>query len=309
MSMLIENNAIKAIINTLNYFFVFRHPLLPDEIHKFSSISLSHKLLLNELTTAVDCGLIFEYNGYYMPAYKPEYVAEREAGAVRARLLMKEAYKSAAIIANFPFVSSVCISGSLSKGYAAEKSDIDLFIITEKNRLWICRTLLHLYKKMTFLQGKEHSFCMNYFIDESRMCIDEQNIFTATELATLIPAYNEEKHRELLQANKGWLVNVLPNMAWNTDIVTTSVIKKGWRKLAEPILNLLLPKYLNIALMHITNTLWRAKWKRKKYPMQDYDLAMKTRWYVSKNHPLNYQKKVLGDYTKVGTASNIAAAL
>jgi hypothetical protein len=31
----------------------------------------------------------------------------------------------------------------------------------------------------------------------------------------------------------------------------------------------------------------------KKYPMQDYDLAMKTRWYVSKNHPLNYQKKII----------------
>jgi hypothetical protein len=27
--------------------------------------------------------------------------------------------------------------------------------------------------------------------------------------------------------------------------------------------------------------------------MEDYDLAMKTRWYVSKNHPANYQKKVL----------------
>lgn len=27
--------------------------------------------------------------------------------------------------------------------------------------------------------------------------------------------------------------------------------------------------------------------------MEYYDLAMKTRWYVSKNHPKNYQKKVL----------------
>ncbi len=288
-----------AIINTLNYFFVFRHPLLPDEIHRFTGKAISQKDLLHALQTMADEGSIYEYKGYYMPDYKPEYIEEREAGAIRADRLMKEANASAAIIATFPFVSSVCISGSLSKGYATETSDIDLFIVTAANRLWICRTLLHLYKKTTFLHGKEHSFCMNYFIDESRMCIEEQNIFTATELATLIPVYNKEKHRELIQANKSWLVNVLPNITWNTDMAIFVTSKRGWRKLAEPILNITLPKQLNLALMHLTDKLWRLKWKRKQYPMQDYDLAMKTKWYVSKNHPLNYQKKVLNNVNDI----------
>jgi hypothetical protein len=58
-------------------------------------------------------------------------------------------------------------------------------------------------------------------------------------------------------------------------------------------INLLFPKQLNLFLMNFTDKLWRLKWERKGYPMKDYDLAMKTRWYVSKNHPHNYQKKVL----------------
>lgn len=298
-----------AITNTLNYFFVFKHPLLPDEIHRFSGVAVSQKDMLFVLQIMVNEGSIYKCGSYYMPDYKPAYVEEREAGAIRANKLMTQARASAAIIAKFPFVSSVCISGSLSKGYATNNSDIDLFIVTAANRLWICRTLLHLYKKVTFLSGKEHSYCMNYFIDESRMCIEEQNIFTATELATLIPAYNKEKHRDLIQANKNWLVNVLPNITWNTDISDSATGRQGWRKLAEPILNLALPKYLNLALMHLTDKLWRLKWKRKKFPMQDYDLAMKTRWYVSKNHPLNYQKKVLNKYSNKSTASNMAAAI
>jgi len=50
--------------------------------------------------------------------------------------------------------------------------------------------------------------------------------------------------------------------------------------------------------MKLTDTWWRYKWRKKNYPMQDYDLAMKTRIYVSKNHPANYQKKVLNNVEK-----------
>ncbi|MCD6064284.1 MAG: hypothetical protein K0R82_2195, partial [Flavipsychrobacter sp.] len=63
--------------------------------------------------------------------------------------------------------------------------------------------------------------------------------------------------------------------------------------LSEKFIDLLAASYLNKGLMTITDTWWRYKWQRKNYPMEDYDLAMKTRWYVSKNHPANYQKKVL----------------
>ena len=38
------------------------------------------------------------------------------------------------------------------------------------------------------------------------------------------------------------------------------------------------------------------KWGRKNFPMEAYDLAFKTRLYVSKNHDKNYQEKILKQY-------------
>ena len=67
----------------------------------------------------------------------------------------------------------------------------------------------------------------------------------------------------------------------------------GAKKISESFIELLFPDALNKGLMTLTDSWWRYKWQRKNYPMEDYDLAMKTRLYVSKNHPANYQKKIL----------------
>jgi hypothetical protein len=63
------------------------------------------------------------------------------------------------------------------------------FITTAKNRLWIARTLMHGLKKLTFLFNKQHYFCMNYYVDEvQQLQIREKNIYTAIEVATLMPS-------------------------------------------------------------------------------------------------------------------------
>ncbi|MBL4703726.1 MAG: nucleotidyltransferase domain-containing protein [Flavobacteriales bacterium] len=71
---------------------------------------------------------------------------DRLKGNNRARKLVKKATKKANFIGRFPFVKSVCISGSMSKGYMDREADIDFFIITKPQRLWLARTMLILYK-------------------------------------------------------------------------------------------------------------------------------------------------------------------
>lgn len=293
MRVLQNEEVVSTIRATLQYFHIFKHPLYLEEIHRFSPMDIPLNELYHALREMVITGAIYVYDNFYMLEDNRELVTRRLEGKQRADALMDEAYRSASRIARFPFVESVCISGSLSKGYANEKSDIDLFIITKKNRLWICRTILHLFKKMTFLWNAQHSFCMNYFIDESKLCIEEQNRFTATELATLIPAYNSFVYRRLIDENRAWLVNMFPNITWSTGTLITRKEPKTFRRIWEQAINLIFPKQINLLLMNATDKWWRLKWQRKGYPMQDYDLAMKTKWYVSKNHPLNYQKKVL----------------
>ncbi len=231
-------------------------------------------------------GFIKQIGEYYLlNADSETNIDKRIKGEALAEKMIPRAKKVARFIALFPFVKFVGISGSLSKKYADEKTDYDFFIITANNTLWICRTILHIAKKLSFVIGKQHSMCMNYFIDEHHLRIAEQNIFVRIELSTLIPVYNKDLYRTFLLRNQ---LN-LPNISHlNIDFegaVQYNLMQWNKRNLFwQP---------LNIFLMKLTDRKWKRKWEKRGYPMNDYELALKTTPYVSKNHPKNYQKKIL----------------
>lgn len=285
-----EINLKDGVTDALRYFHIFRFPLFIHEIQKYLNVPACAEELAAVLEDMVTNKELYCYKGLYMLENDRSLADSRLKSAKKATVRMVEARRSGRIIAMFPFVKAVCISGSLSKGYADEESDIDFFIITAANRLWICRTLLHVFKKFTFLVKKQHSYCMNYFLDESRPCLEEQNKFTGTEIVTLIPLHDEGVFDSFVEANSGWVQPLFPNFVHRHG---SQQSKSTFKKILENFIALLAPGYVNKGMMSFTDTWWRYKWQRKNYPMEDYDLAMKTRWYVSKNHPANYQKKVL----------------
>ena len=172
-------------LKTILYFSIFRYPLNKDEIHSYTNyetITETEK----ELQHLIDEKILRKVDEFYVYGSDLDSVIKRMRGNMYAKKVMKKASKKAKFIAKFPYVEAVGISGSLSKGYYDNLSDIDFFVITKPNKLWICRTLLMLYKKI-FLFNSRRYFCVNYFVSSSQLEIEEQNRFTATELKTLIP--------------------------------------------------------------------------------------------------------------------------
>jgi len=283
-----------AALQVLRYYALFSYPLTAEEIQG----SCAEICRLSTLTQALNelCaeGKIYNLGIFYSIQPNIEQLVERrKTGNNIARKKYAKAVKAGRIINTFPFVRFVGISGSISKGYAEPDSDFDFFIITAQNRLWICRTLLHIFKKITFLVNAQHKFCMNYFIDTSKLELDERNVFTATELASIIPLHGSGAYRQLIY-KIAWVKSFFPNdykpfIAINGIDDSNGLLKKG----GEIILNMLKPRQLNKWLMNITDKRWRKKWTAKKYPMEDYDLAFKTTLHISKNHPANHQKRVL----------------
>lgn len=278
---------IEEIQNVLRYFSIFDYPLTAAELHYFLRGDTDRQetgMLLQEMVLQ---GLIQHTGDFYFdPRCSAGCVAGRIANGQRAGRLLPKARRAGRLIALFPFVKFVGISGSLSKGNARKDADFDFFIITASNTLWICRTLLHLFKKLTFLFGGQHRFCMNYFIDERHLVLEEQNMFTQMELATLIPLNNPNLFQYFL------LKNELPNIGK----VGLGAPRKGFTRLYEQVF--LAERYrwltpLNLFLMRFTDNRWRKKWRRRNFPEAEYDLCFKTRPYVSKNHPNNYQKHIL----------------
>ena len=88
---------------------------------------------------------------------------------------------------------------------------------------------------MTFLVNKQHLFCMNYFIDEQGLEIVEKNIYTAIEVATLIPLEGDVAFAKFYQANT-WLRQYLPNNCMR--VASAKPVKNTWLKsTVEALLN------------------------------------------------------------------------
>lgn len=285
-----------AIIKAINYFDYFKYPLTKEQMVHFLGIKIGNRAALeSSLDSLIKASKIQSKDGFYSLKDIDRYIANRTEGELRFRELEERIFKSCKRVSQFPFVKFVGISGSLSKGYASKNADIDMFIITAKNRLWICRTILHIFKKLSFLKGSQHWYCMNYFIDETAIEIEEQNYFTAIELTTLMPMVDGAHfYQSLIDENFSWIQPLLPNYTITRPTNNIKLQNQFWNKVTESFSS----DILNERLMNWTDKKWRAKWKKKNYPEEDYELAFKTRINISKNHLHNYQKKLLAHLQK-----------
>lgn len=284
----------KSILKTLLYFDIFQYPLTTSEI--FAHLTTNHVTVdhvATELKRLSNLSIISPISDFYSVHDNPMLGSRRTKGNQMAQQSLTLARRQARLISKFPFVRAVMASGSLSKDYMDEHSDIDFFVITKPNRLWIARMLLVLYKKI-FLFNSHKYFCTNYFIDENHLEIEEKNIFTATELATLIPLYGKEYYSQLITANS-WLKNYLPNHT-SRSIESVPAYQPGWVKQhLENIINLFGANKLETICMNSFSSRWK-RLHQPSYSKTDFEISFKTKEYVSKGHPKNHQRKVLDLY-------------
>lgn len=284
----------QSIMRTLLYFDLFRYPLKPDEIFKFLGTNrVTRTDLVDALEDLVRKGHAFHHRGFYCIQHAEALVSRRCAGNDTARRMAGLARRKGKLIGGFPFVRAVMASGSFSKGYMDKDSDLDFFIITAPGRLWITRMLIALYKRV-FLFNSHKYFCCNYFIASDHLEIAEKNLFTATELATLIPLYGTSFYRRLMNANQ-WLKEFLPNFR---PIEAQSVSGTGTGKFKLFLERLLRGKFGD-RLSRKCRQLTLRRWKRlysSQYPADDFQIAFKSTASVSKNHPNHYQRRVLERY-------------
>jgi len=280
----------KSIIKTLAYHDIFDYPLMLEEIFLcLDTNGITKDNLHSALDALLKKNIVYKKNDYFLLNPDNIRINKRVEGNKRAKKKMKIAKRFSKIISFFPYVRAVFLSGSISKGFMDKKADIDYFIITKKNRLWIARFLLVLFKKI-FLLNSYKFFCINYFISEDNLEIEEKNIYTATELVTLIPTYGSNLYNEFYKAND-WLKTYYPNYP-KRDIINVSHSKmRLTHKIIEPFLNNNFGEKLDDQCMQMF-----LRFDRKRYSeleKETFELAFKSRKNVSKHHPQYYQKKVL----------------
>ncbi len=285
-----------GVLKTMAYFDIFQYPLTISEIRQFMKHSVTETMLDKALQNLLEDGSIFQFNEFYCLQNNSSLASKRSEGNQRAAKLLPKAMRNGRFLFKFPFVRAISISGSLSKKFADEKADVDYFIIAKTNRLWIARTLMHLFKKFTFLTRQQHYYCMNYYIDEQALEIEHKNIFTATEVKTLLPVRGLSSLHDFFVANE-WANDFLPSCPFP---VQASSEKTGtwFKRWIEWTLNNKMGDRLDNFLMKITIRRWQRKKRSGKQNIKGQVMDLITDKHFAWSNPASFQEKVLFEYNK-----------
>ncbi|MBW1295775.1 nucleotidyltransferase domain-containing protein [Aquimarina litoralis] len=278
-------------LKTLLYFSIFKYPLSAKEVYRFSAATDQNEIN-NELAYLEQKGVVSTDNNFYFLEDNLSSVSRRIEGNKMANSVMDKAIRKGVFISKFPYVKAVGISGALSKNYHHKDGDVDYFVITESGRLWVARTLLMLYKKV-FLLNSRKFFCINYFVSDDSLEISEKNIFTATELLTLIPITGN--FTDFYNQNQ-WASNFLPNLEVNKTSMASLKKKPIISRFIESILQTKIGSFLESLFLKLTLRKWNSKFQTLS--KEDFQVAMKSTNGVSKHHPQNFQKQVIDKLNK-----------
>jgi hypothetical protein len=280
-----------GVLKSLLYFDIFQYPLTAAELGKLHpQRGIKADVIAAALQQLCTQQLIHRQGEFYQIPESPSYAERRLRGNALAGHRMTKALKRSRLVASFPFVQAVMVSGSLSKNYMEASSDIDFFVVTQPGRLWISRMLLIAFKKL-FLFNSHKDFCLNYFIDTDHLEIEDKNIFTATEVAYLLPTHNPEIYKGFRAANT-WADNYYPNHGLRCLEDCAPIPRGFWKRAGEWMLNGSLGEWLDNRFMRITMQRWQKKFTHLE--QERFEVAMRSRKYVSKHHPSAFQDRVIG---------------
>lgn len=195
------------------YHNLFGFALTQEELDKWivgKEVALSYKL--------EDLNRVKFQNGYYFLEGNKGAILKRDLRKRFSVKKMKIAKKVAEVLERIPTVRMVGVTGSLAMGNANEASDIDLMIITTRGTVWVTRAISYLTLKLLGFnlrkpkdRNEKDKLCFNMWLDERDLKIEKQNIYTAHEIAQIVPLINKEKTYEKFLSVNSWIKDYWPN--------------------------------------------------------------------------------------------------
>lgn len=122
------------------------------------------------------------------------------------------------IYAQFPFVKQIFLANSITFNALKSTSDIDLFVVVQKERIWTARLFMSIIMAIFQIKRSKKSeykkFCLSFFVDEEHLnlenlLLDEKDIYLPYRIAHLVPLYQEQRNDCVFKQNT-WITRFLP---------------------------------------------------------------------------------------------------
>lgn len=116
---------------------------------------------------------------YFLPD-REEILAVREARDAMSDLYWKRVWKYVPLLQMVPFIRAVAVCNTLALDNCTSDSDIDLFIITKKKRVFTARVLsallFHLYGIRRHGDKVAGRFCLSFYVSEDGMDLNNMRL-------------------------------------------------------------------------------------------------------------------------------------
>jgi len=288
----------RAILCTLLYYHIFRFPLKADEILRFSRTAMADTAEVDRrLERLVERHMIGQQSPYYFVG-DPADVDSRIGAEARALAITPQALRRSRLIARFPFVRAVAITGTLSKGVMKSHDDLDFMVFTEPGRLWLARFVLMVFKKV-FLLNSHRTFCINYLLSTSSLAIPDHDLFTATEIAWMRPSSNGPVYDRFIDHNR-WVESFFPNWEKAPTEGVAAPPRSFFRLTAERLLNACGGGALDAWCQRLITRRNRRKYAALKE--STFAVALRAEKHASKHHPRAFRDRTLDAYAETLSA-------
>jgi hypothetical protein len=199
----------RAIVQAVAYADVFDYPLTAAELHRYLvGVAASEPTLQAVLTRGnLVPSLLAHADGYYTLAGREAAIETRRTRAAVSATYWRRAVCYGNLLGALPFVRMVAVTGALAVDNIAD-GDIDYLIVTEPDRLWLCRAIVVGLVRVAALRGV--TLCPNYFLSERALVLAEHNLFTAHEVTQMVPVSGLDTYHRLRELNR-WTHAFLPN--------------------------------------------------------------------------------------------------
>jgi hypothetical protein len=201
---------------TVAYADIFDYPLSSDDIYFWSIKKVSRQSLRTEkIPGVVHNNCLFTLKGRQ----------SIRTSIVKRQTISKEKRDRARGVGKWlkliPSVTLVGVTGGVAVNNALPNDDIDLFIITARDTLWITRVLVTFIVELLGVRrhpsdrNVKNKICLNMFMSERSLGIPkkEQDLYTAHEVLQMAPLWARgNSYKQFLESNS-WVKNLLP-IAW-----------------------------------------------------------------------------------------------
>lgn len=275
-----------SVIATLAYADIFDYPLTLEEL-SFYCIEkpLSQKAIEKIIYTIPS---IVQQQGFFVFKGREHLIQERLKRRTISRGKLASIKTVKKCLQFIPTISFLGISGGLAMENATEDDDIDLFILTQTDTVWVTRLLVTVIllilgkKRPRKVVHAKDMVCPNMFLDAHAFLLnkEQQNLYTAHEIIQVKPLDEKGAYTKFLKANK-WVEKYLPN-AYHT-------LRQNQEK--EKAISAVV--YMMLVLLRGIEPLAR---KLQSWYMGKHQTRERVSEYLLAFHPRDYEKEILDAY-------------